>query len=140
MSKCCIYCRIAGKDTEANRIAMEAQANDLRDAADRLGMEVVEVRCFYEYPNDAERESIAGMIEDGKAGAFDTILVRNPGRLGRDTHVLNDIGEALHEAGLELYTPEGRAHIMKPTAVMYCRVATKEQLCDESPSMMGMQL
>ena len=140
MSKCCIYCRIAGKATEANRIAMEAQANDLREAADRLGMEVVDVRCFYEYPNDAERESIVAMSEDGKAGTFDTILVRNPGRLGRDTHVLNDIGEALHEAGIELYTPEGQAHITKPTAVMYCRVATEEQLCDEAPSMMGMQL
>ena len=128
MSKCCIYCRIAGEATEMNQNTMAVQTKSLCAAATTLDLEVVAVRCFYETAGDPNRESITHLLEDAKAGVFDCVLVKNLGRLGRDTHCIHEIGEAFHRARLTVYTPEGVAHMTPPYIAAYARVGSPSQL------------
>lgn len=128
MSKCCIYCRVANKSTMAHSAAMHEQLLSLRAAAEKLGLEVVKEFCWFERPNDANRVSMRQIIDGGEAGDYDCVLVANPGRLARDTHVMDEIGKAFHKAGLKVYTPEGEAHITTPVIAAYLRVGSIMQL------------
>ena len=128
MNKCCIYCRVAGEATEANQLVMEAQSATLRETAELLGLQIVDERCFYEAGNNPTRESIVRLLDDARNGLFDSVLVKNPGRLGRDVQCLTEIGQAFHNAGLSVYTPEGEVHITTPAVAAYFRVATLDQI------------
>lgn len=128
MSKCCIYCRVANESTPAHSAALQNQLLSLRAAAEKLGLEVADELCYFEWPNDANRESMRRIIAGGEAGNYDCVLVANPGRLARDTHVMDEIGKAFHKAGLKVYTPDGEQKITKPLVMFYSRVAAQEQL------------
>ena len=129
--KCCIYCRIAGEATDSNQLAMEIQAASLRDAAQKLGLEVVDERHYYENGNDPNRESISRLIVDAVAGKIDCVLVKSPGKLARDAICLEEIAKAFQKSGLTVYTPEGKAQIAPLYFLAYARVASLSQVIGE---------
>lgn len=132
MSKCCIYCRIAGEPTEANQAAMEIQAASLRSAAKNLGLEIVEERFCYEPAHDPKRESISRLLKDARAGTFDAVLVKNPNRLARDTYCMEEITTAFRQVGLKVFTPEGELQFTAPRVAAYFRVANLAQIIEET--------
>lgn len=129
--KCCIYCRIAGEATDSNQLAMEIQAASLRDAAQKLGLEVVDERHYYENGNDPNRESISRLIVDAVAGKIDCVLVKSPGKLARDAICLEEIAKSFQKSGLTVYTPEGIAQIAPLYFLAYARVASLSQVIGE---------
>lgn len=125
MRKCCIYCRIDGAPTESNQHAMKSQLLSMREAAVSLGLTITSEMSVFESGIDPLRQSIKTLIQDGRHGCYDCVLVANTSRLARDTDGLIQVGRKLNRAGIGVYTPAGRVQLAPPSAHFYSRYFTE---------------
>ena len=125
MRKCCIYCRIDGAPTESNQHAMKSQLLSMREAAVSLGLTITSEMSVFESGIDPLRQSIKTLIQDGRHGCYDCVLVANTSRLARDTVGLIQVGRKLNRAGIGVYTPAGRVQLAPPSAHFYSRYFTE---------------
>lgn len=127
MNKCCIYCRIDGEQTEANKLAMNAQLESMRSLAERLGFEVVDERLVYESSLDANRQSMKSLVRDARHNVFNRVLVSDLSRLSRSAEGIVEIGNRFNRCGLKVFTPEGEQQLATPRFFFYSRVAEMER-------------
>lgn len=135
MSKCCIYCRIAGEPTESNKLAMEAQLLSLRQAASKLGLEIVDERLVYESALEPNRQSIKSLIRDARHNKFNRVLVSDLSRLSRSSGGLVEMGERFNRCGLKVFTPEGEQQLAIPHFIFYNRAAEMERAMEKKALM-----
>ena len=127
-SKCCIYCRISGEQTERNQLAINNQLEKLRSLAEGLGLEVASEMLVYENETNAGRTSLKTMVQNIKDGEYSTVLVESVDRLTRNAGDAIEMAELFENHQVKIYTPEGETQLPEPEILAYGRMATMEQL------------
>ena len=99
-----IYTREAGMSQD--RSSLRAQEDRCRRLAEQKGWEVVGVYSDHGSRLSAEREGLASLLADARAGAFKEVLVTDAAPLSRSAERLRAILVELEDAGVKVRTVE----------------------------------
>ena len=105
MTRCAIYARTSGDDTERDSIG--SQVDECRQYASAKGWTVVEVFTEDERGISgarADRPALKDVLALASAGGIDILLCRDTARLAREIHVAYEIRKQLKDSGVELWT------------------------------------
>jgi len=99
-----VYARVSTEAQEDEGQSLVTQVTLMKEAATRLGAEVVEVYQVQEsaMPGRA-RPSLTRLMKDAAAGSFDAVMVCKLDRLARAIDVLNHVESQLRRFGIDLY-------------------------------------
>ncbi|WKZ29374.1 MAG: recombinase family protein [Patescibacteria group bacterium] len=106
----CLYARKSSEQDERQALSIDAQAKEVRQIAERDGLEIVIERHESHSAKDSgQRPEYAAMLEDLRAGACNGILTWAPDRLSRNGGDLGQLVDLIDRGKLiEIRTPSQR--------------------------------
>lgn len=106
----CLYARKSSEQDERQALSIDAQAKEVRQIAERDGLEIVSERHESHSAKDSgQRREYAAMLDDVRAGACNGILTWAPDRLSRNGGDLGQIVDLMDRGKLvEIRTPSQR--------------------------------
>jgi site-specific DNA recombinase len=102
MIRAAIYCRVSTPGQEERGYGLDGQLADCRALAIELGMSIVAERWEVGSGADPNLPVILELMEAGRRGDFDVLLVYDTSRLARDVGKLLAIEQALTRAGVQV--------------------------------------
>lgn len=101
--KAAIYLRVGQKEQMDLHSIVDCQRDGLIHAAEAQGLSVQEVYQDIGFSGlNMNRPALQTMLEDAKTGKFDTVLVSNPSRIGRDSAATAQIVKRLQDSGVQV--------------------------------------
>ncbi|MFA5853890.1 MAG: recombinase family protein [Patescibacteria group bacterium] len=106
----CLYARKSSEQDERQALSIDAQAKEVRQIAERDGLEIVMERHESHSAKDSgQRPEYAAMLEDLRAGTCNGILTWAPDRLSRNGGDLGQLVDLIDRGKLvEIRTPSQR--------------------------------
>lgn len=106
----CLYARKSSEQDERQALSIDAQAKEVREIAERNGLDIVSERHESHSAKDSgQRQEFAAMLEDIRAGMCNGILTWAPDRLSRNGGDLGQIVDLIDRGKLiEIRTPSQR--------------------------------
>lgn len=99
-----LYARVSTEAQEEEGQSLSTQIGMMRDAAHRIGAQVVEEYQIQESAMPGgERPSLTRMLKDAASGRFDAVMVCKVDRLSRAIDVLRHIENSLNQFGVALF-------------------------------------
>lgn len=103
-AKIALYARVSTEAQEDEGQSLGTQVALMKDAAARLGAQVVEVYQVQESAMPGcPRPSLTRLMKDAAAGKFDAVMVCKLDRLARAIDVLTHVENQLRQFGIDLY-------------------------------------
>lgn len=90
-----LYVRLACDPDDG--ASLDAQEQLLRDLVTLQGGVVTQVYTDVGSGNNGQRPALQQLMTDAQAGAFDTVIMRDPSRLSRDRALYDECYAWLHE-------------------------------------------
>src|SRR5690606_17949873 len=101
-TKFCLYARKSSEQDERQALSIESQVRELRDLADREGLQIVtEKRESHSARKTGDRTEFNAMLDDIRAGKYNAIITWAADRLSRNA---GDLGALVDLMDAKLLT------------------------------------
>lgn len=127
VKKAFLYSRVASHENCEE--TLNIQQKNLIDYAKSNDYKIVESISEVQSGRNINRSGIASIMASAKLGLFDTLILTNIARIGRDINQVGKLLTKLKNLGIEVISLDSISENRKELrAVIYCRVGNENQI------------